>query len=526
MKLNLYKTKKLVLLGGVLATTLSCTKDFEEVNTNPNYPGSASPEYLIPGIMRELGYNWGGKAWEEGFTTVQYAARLQFTDQDRYIWNATSNPYNFVYDSMRDVMNVINVSQDNENMQGYYGVGLVLKSFIYSYATDAYGDVPYANAIMGLRDNNITPDFSYQSEIYDGMLNDLLLANEALANATNISGDIIYGGNVGMWRKFANSLRLRLLMRISDVDQARAQQEMQQIVSNPSQYPIFGGNEDMAVIQWNTDNPQPKYTTRSGSFDEVRLSETLETRLKAFNDTRLKVFAQPTSASGAGIYSDNWDDYVGMPNGLDDEAALSYSPSGNPEESGSNYISRMGILLACRACNTEMASATAAQTILMSYSELAFILAEAKERGLISAGDTAQNYYENGIVASFEYYTERVAEWTEIANAMANTDLDAYLGQTGVLYTGSTEEKLELIALQKWFGLFYTGIEGWSDWRRTAMPEVVPGPSATNGGKVPVRFMYPNDVKSTNNANYQNAVNHMGGDDINVRLWWDVVDNN
>ncbi|MDO6516025.1 SusD/RagB family nutrient-binding outer membrane lipoprotein [Zobellia uliginosa] len=516
--------KPTVLLGSaMLLFATACTEDFEEINQNPNYAEQASSELLLPGVMRQMAYNWGDQGWEEGFTVVQYAARLQFTSGDRYNWSPSSDPYSDAYDSMRDIENVIRDNKDNPDGQNYYGVALIIKSWIYSYLTDAYGDVPYTDATKGISDNNITPAFTPQEEIYAGMLADLKTANAVLTGESNISGDILYEGDILKWRKFANSLRLRLLMRISDVDQATATAGMNEIMNDLDTYPIFENNSEAALLQWNSDNPQPKYDTRTGSFDEVRLSLTLETRLKALNDKRLIVFAQPISASEKGIYSDDLDDYVGMPNGLDDAKALGYSPSGNPDESGSSYISRLGVLLTCRACDTENASATASQTIIMSYSELQFILAEARERNFISTGDAAE-YYENGIRASFAYYLERinVGGWSEIAADLSAFDLDAYIAQPDVAYTGSSDEKLEKTALQKWIALFYTGFEAWSDWRRTGMPEIVPGEDAANGGKVPVRFQYPNDVKSTNNSNYSAAVSRQGADDLNTKLWWDV----
>lgn len=515
--------KKILLLLISLVLAVSCTEDFETININPNYPASAQPELLLPGVQREMAYNWGNQGWEEGFTVVQYGARLQFTSGDTYNWSPSGDPYDNAYASLRDVENIIRDTETNEEAQNYYGVALVMKSWIYSYVTDAYGDVPYSEATSGIEDGNVTPAFDAQSSIYAGILADLETANTVLTGAGNISGDIIYNGDIEKWRKFANSLRLRLLMRISDVDNATAVAGMAQITGNPSAYPVFESNEDMAFVEWNSDNPQPKYDARSGSFDEVRLSQTLETRLKDLNDNRLYVFAQPTTDSDKGIFSEDFNDYVGMPNGLDDEAALGYSPSGNPDESGSNFISRLGILLACRACNPEQASATASHTIIMSYSELQFILAEAAERGFISSGDAAM-YYENGIRASFAYYTERVAAggWSDIANAMQTTDLEAYVGQDAVALTAATDDNLAKIALQKWISLFYTGFEGWSDWRRTGMPEVIPGPDAVNDGMVPVRFQYPNSVKSTNSENYNAAVQSMGTDDINTKLWWDV----
>lgn len=162
----------------------------------------------------------------------------------------------------------------------------------------------------------------------------------------------------------------------------------------------------------------------------------------------------------------------------------------------------------------------------MSYSELQFILAEARERNFITTGDAAE-YYENGIRASFSYYLERIIAggWNEIATDLQAFDVDAYMTQTDVTYSGTSDDILQKIALQKWIALYYTGFEAWSDWRRTGMPEVIPGPDAVNGGKVPVRFQYPNSVKATNNANYQEAVSRMGADDLNTKLWWDVTDN-
>jgi len=515
--------KKIVVIIFSMVLAVSCTEDFETININPNYSASAEPALLLPGVQREMAYNWGGQGWEEGFTVVQYGARLQFTSGDTYNWSPSGDPYSDAYASLRDVENIIRNTEVDEEAQSYYGVALVMKSWIYSYVTDAYGDIPYSEATLGIENGNVTPAFDAQSAVYAGILADLETANTVLTDADNISGDIFYNGDIEKWRKFANSLRLRLLMRISDVDNATAVAGMTQITDNPSAYPIFENNEDMTFVEWNSDNPQPKYESRSGSFDEVRLSQTLETRLKDLNDNRLYVFAQPTTASEKGIFSEDFDDYVGMPNGLDDEAALGYSPSGNPDESGSNFISRLGILLGCRACNPEQASATASHTIIMSYSELQFILAEAAEKGYISTGD-ATTYYENGIRASFAYYTDRVAAggWSDIVNAMQATDIDGYVAQADVVLTDATDDNLAKIALQKWISLFYTGFEGWSDWRRTGMPEVIPGPDAVNEGMVPVRFQYPNSVKSTNSENYKAAVQSMGADDINTKLWWDV----
>lgn len=522
--------KKAIVTGlavGLAIMVGGCTDDFEEINTNPNDGETATNGLLLPGVIRHMADKWGSMGWDEGFVVPQYGARLQFTSQDRYDWSPTADPYDGSFDSLRDVEEMITLSEGNEDLNGGLGAALVMKSWIFSYMTDAYGDVPYSEASKGVSDDITTPAFDSQQAIYTGILADLERANNLLkAPGLGIEGDILYGGDVMKWRKFANSLRLRILMRMSDVDSGTAVAGMTSIMADLSNNPIFESNDDGANMQWNANYPQLKFNTRSGSFDEVRLSTTLETRLKDLNDERLIVFAQPTSDSGKGIYSADKADYVGMPNGLNDEAALSYSPSGDPDKAGSNFISRFGVLLTCRACDTPNASPTASQTIIMGYSELQFILAEARARDFISVGDAA-TYYENGIKASFDYYEGRInaGGWSEISAALAAFDVDAYIAQTDVAYAGDDATLLGKIAIQKWIALFYTGFEAWSDWRRTGMPEIIPGPDAQNNGKVPVRFQYPNSVKAYNEANYQAASQNIGGDAISTRLWWDVADN-
>ncbi len=521
---NIIKKTILIFAVGILLS--GCTKDFDSINTNPKAPVSTAPDLLLPGVISSIIGSWGGFGGEEGLLITQHAAEIQSTSTDTYSWVSESQPYETGYNTLRNIYNLITASQDSEGLSGYYGIGLTLKTLIYDFMTDVYGDIPYANAIEGRTDNNFFPAFTSQEEIYKGMLSDLELANKVLSNdAVIITGDILYAGDVAKWQKFTNSLRLRLLMRISDIDLQTAKAGIQEIVNNPDKYPIFGSNEDMAALQHTVENPPSRFLSRVGSFDGYRLSETLENRLKAMNDVRLKVFAQPITASEKDIYSDNWDDYEGILNGLTAEESDLYSPTGDPEKSGSNYISKLGVLYACRECS-EKASASAAQTIIMSYSEVAFLLAEATQRNFI-ANKSAEAYYQDGIKASFDYYKERmnVGGWAELANVLQDVDMDAYLSQERVAFSQNIQEDLNKIYLQKWISQYYVGLESWSDWRRTSQPEVIPGPGAVNDKKVPVRFLYPIDVKSTNNENYKKAVENMGGDTLNNRLWWDVLDN-
>jgi hypothetical protein len=151
---------------------------------------------------------------------------------------------------MRNVKNIIDMSPDDKN--GYRGVALVLKSWMFAMATDAYGDIPYTEATQGKTDGKYAPKYDKQEDIYAGILNDLKIANDILASSTtDIKGDILYGGGSASllkWRKLANSLRLRYLMRISKKRNVSA--DMQAIVSNPTLNPIFTSNSDNAELKY------------------------------------------------------------------------------------------------------------------------------------------------------------------------------------------------------------------------------------------------------------------------------------
>ena len=513
-----------LLLAGLLIFT-GCTKDFDEINLNPNAPETVNPDLLLPTIMRNPIYTAVGMSWGEGNVVGQYTAKIQFTTYDRYDWSPTGTPWNAYYSAMRDINNVINIAAD-PTQAGYRGVALIMKSWMYALMTDLYGELPYSQAIKG-KEGEYFPRYDTQEAIYDGIFADLETANQLLAdpNTSGIGGDILFNGNKMRWRRFANSLALRYATRISLRRNPAAL--MNRILGDPATYPVFESNAQQAALTFLPDlpNQQDLYTTRSGSFDEYRLSEQFEDLLKDINDTRIFLFAQPTSdardnsgLSYAEVAAD-MANYEGVPNGLDDAEALSYAPSGNPSKGGSNFISRAGLLWTCSACDPK-ASPNAAQAVLMSYSELQFILAEAAEKGWIS-GD-AEAYYLAGIQASFDYYLSRVPGnfGIDLSTVGATSE---YLAQPGVAYAGTQAEKLEKIGIQKYITLYFTDMQGWIEYRRTGFPRTItPGQANQNEGRVPVRYLYPIEQQVLNLDSYNEAVGRQGADDINTRVWWDV----
>lgn len=504
--------RNFTLIFSFLLVATSCDKNFEDINTNRNVPTSVTPDLLLSGVIRNTLNNQIGEAWGIGNIVVQHTAKIQFVNEDRYLWNEQNGLWNTVYGNMRNLQAVIDYAEKAEPVQNnYLGVALILKSWMFSLVTDAYGDVPYSEATKA-KQGIYQPKYDTQESIYDGILADLEHANEILGTSSEVlAGDLLYGGGTAAiikWRKLANSLRLRYLMRISDRKNVNA--EMQAIISDPTGSPIFQNNADNAALKYLTSAPNqwPLYTARVGSFDEFRLSKTLGDYLTSIQDPRLAVFARPTQQSvinGTPVI-------LGIPNGLEDTQALSYN--GGPQN-----VSRVGLTFACLVCNDSgpAPAPNAAQSIIMSYAELQFILAEAREKNMITTGD-AETYYMNGINANFDYYRS-------IVPVSYNINLNfppGYFSQPEVAFTGSSADKLRKIGTQKWIALFFNGLEAWFDWRRTNIPTITPGPSNLNDNKVPVRFIYPIIEQSLNGTSRNEAVSRQGPDNINTRVWWDV----
>lgn len=472
----------------------SCTDSFKDTNTNPNNPSWVTPELLLAGIERDMMSTLVHESWVIGTTVIQHTAKNTTTNVDRYIWGERNQIWDAVYDNMRDVNNILRQTS-TANERNYHGVALILRAWTFSLATDCYGDIPYREAIQG-KEGILSPAYDKQETIYEGILADLTQANCLLVNAPLINNDFIYGGDVKKWRKLANSLRLRYLLRISARREVAA--TMQEIVANPADYPLFESNQDNAAYTYKATAPDqfPILSLRVGSFNESRASKTLADKLIQWQDPRLKIFfrAIPKTEETASIEDDQ---YIGIPNGMTDVNAISYN-------GGSDFQSRIGPLFYEQSITQK--GLQIARGILMTYAELQFILAEAAQKKMIATDP--QIHYTNGMNASFDLY--------------GLTPGEAYFVQKEVRYEGTSEEKLEKIITQKWISLFFQGFEAWFDWRRTGYPLLQPGIDNENANKIPVRFIYPIIEQSLNANNRAQAIRRQGEDNINTRVWWDM----
>ncbi|MCC6461383.1 MAG: SusD/RagB family nutrient-binding outer membrane lipoprotein [Saprospiraceae bacterium] len=482
-------SRTVLLALGCLALFSACTKNFDDINTNPNAPTAVNSGLLLPQIQRDMMGSVLGETWGIGNIVIQHAAKNQFVNEDRYLWGELNSIWNNVYDNMRDVNNIIIQSEANgEN--NYKGVALVMKSWMFSLATDCYGDIPYSQAIQAKEGQNY-PAYDAQEQVYNGILADLKEASELLGTSSEvIAGDVVFGGNVSKWKKLANSLRVRALLRISRKRDVSA--DLKAIIDNPASYPVFESVADNAVYTFKSTSPDqfPLYSSRIGSFNEFRASKTLLDTLKSLGDPRMPIFFRPTPATESGVEPE----YAGIPNGLNDVDALQYN--GGPQ-----FQSRIGSLFYEESITAQ--GLTIAKGVIMTYAELEFLLAEAAEKGLIS-GD-AKTFYENGVNASFAFYG-------------LSTPVD-YLTRLETTYAGSQQEKLSKIGFQKWVSLYFQGLEAWFDWRRTGIPALQPGASNQNNDKIPVRFRYPIIEQSLNSASYNQAIQRQGPDDLNSKMW-------
>ncbi len=474
----------------VVFLPFSCTKDFEEINTNNNSPVKVTPQLLLPDVQRDVMNTLLGEAWGIGNIVIQHTAKNQFVNEDRYLWGEINGIWNTCYNKLRDIQNIINLA-DETGDAGTKAVALTMRAWLFSLLTDAYGDIPYSEAIQA-KSGIYYAKYDSQEAVYNGILGDLKEANQLLASASGkVGGDLIYGGDLTKWRKLANSLRIRYLIRLSNKKSPAA--DLAEMIGNQGQFPVMTSNGDNGVFTYLAAAPDqfPQFSNRSGSFNEFRASKMLLDTLKSLGDPRMAIFFRPTPATEGSANPV----YTGIPNGLDDVASQTYA-------GGQQNHSRIGSLYYENSISTE--GIKIARGVIMTYTELQFLLAEAAAKGWIS-GDS-NNYYTKGIESSYAFYSLALPA--------------GYLDRNEVKLTGIKEADLQKIGFQKWISFFFQGMEAWFDWRRTRIPNLKPAVSNQNNNKIPVRFIYPISEQALNGKNRADAVARQGGDDINTLMWY------
>ncbi|MDO8502777.1 MAG: SusD/RagB family nutrient-binding outer membrane lipoprotein [Gemmatimonadaceae bacterium] len=500
-----YKSFGLASLGAVVLLGVSaCDPDkLTNVNEDPNNPTSAPPQAVFTYASRIAMQRWFGSNptnMRGPVLTAQHLAQVQYPDEDQYLrldGTVTNGSFIFTYaQELKNFQAVIDAGKaDNQPL--LWGPAQVMRSLIFGYVTDVWGDVPYSQALKGdAAEATILPAYDAQKDIYDGLLKDLSEAVTVIAGApasaqTLGGADPLYGGNRLRWQRFANSIRARHAMRLANVDPTTARAQLNAAISAPGG--LIQSNADNAQMRWPGDgvydNP---WAANNRTRDDHRLSDRLMNEMLPVNDPRVPVYAQPTLA--------NSNVYAGMPNALTASQAATYSLiSSRP---GRVFYSTSRF---CPGCSP-LAGASFPSFVL-TYAEVSFILAEAAERGWVAGSAAA--LYEQAIRAS-------MAQWG-VTNTAA---VDAFLAQSAIAYQGGTAG-LRKIALQKWIALYSDGVEAWAEWRRTCVPATVkPGPAAVIN-TVPRRYQYSTRENSVNASNVAAAVTRQGPDNFTSRMYWD-----
>lgn len=499
------------LLASLVLVSTGCKKDYLNVNTNPNALPTATPSFVISNAMNisaaslvspnELGMMWSGH-WTQsnGYILATTTFQYQFTNNDYNYWDGT-------YDNLYDYQFVL------DNAAAYkqeylFGPAKIMMAFNFQKLVDLYGNIPYSEALKGVK--VLAPKFDDQKVIYENLI---VLLDGAIADlkkypyeSTNASADIIFKGSNSNWIKFANSLKLRILMRQSRVSGRDAYiiAEINKISSEGSGFII--GAEVGANPGYNASAGQinPFYSSygysetgaRNASNNFPRITEFTVNKLRATSDTiRLKRVAyavgnEDQANPGVSLRSEVSTNYVGTPFGV----GSGYLPT-NTSAVGPAFLTK-GIF------NKPL--------VIMTAAEIQFNLAEAKQRysSSVTLSASAKSYYEEGIKQSYRALGASSNGLTAfLTNGVNDVDFDA------------SSNKLNTIAYQKWFALgYFNGLEAYSEYRKSGYP-VTPQSRAVTSSDRPLRLYYPGTELGSNgvNVNAQGTINP-----LSTRIFWDI----
>ncbi len=480
-------TSSLLLIIAILCTN-ACTKDLDTINTNPNAPIQANPDLLLRKVIYDYGEQMSYEGFVAGNLLGQYFTAVDFNLFDRHSLTEPQlggNPWPVIYTNLRDNEIILSQSRANPSFAVYEGPALILKAYMTAALTDIYGDVPYSEALQGKSTGNVTPKYDKQQDIYmapGGIMDNLDKGIAAIQNYTGaqpLNGDILFNKNLAAWVTFANSLKIKSLMRISYKVDVAAQ--LQAIYDSGNYMKTNAQNAKFDFTDGAPNNFRLA-TLRVGDFNLFIMSLTIEEILKGLNDPRIGVFFRPIGNDPTKTI------YKGLLNG----------PNASATSITVADYSLTGTIFREKTSSIDANFMTAWETQLL--------LAEAAERGLISAN--AQTLYESGVQLAFEYW---------------QTPMPAdYLTTGPAAYGSNGANKIEQIVTQKWLANIINGYEGWIEYRRTGFPVLKTISASLNNNLIPVRMPYPIDEDALNNVNFSEAAAATNNNSINVGVWWDA----
>lgn len=515
------------LMWGVLALGASgCTEKYLDINSNPYEPGDLNPDdYALGSAMNNL----AGTVVSADVNTAQFTDCLlggpcggYFADSGA--WAFSISNFNATNDWTRVFMmsdqiipvlysnlNQVQIVSQNTDNPVPYAIAMIIKVAAMSRVTDTYGPIPYTQ--IGV-DGRVTVPYDSQETVYNAFFDEL---DEAIATLSENSSsalvptaDYVYSGNVQQWIKFANSLKLRLAMRISYANPAKAQEMAESAVNQ--EFGVIESNEDNAAWHYFGSITNPLFTAINYNGDESRPSAEIVCYMNGYNDNRrASYFVNEDGAFDPDVY-------VGLRRSIDrTDEARAYFPSYSAINISANDAIQW-----------------------MNAAEVAFLRAEGVAVFGFNLGGTAKDFYEQGIRLSFaQWGASGEDDYIEDDRSVPQTytdpaGLNSYASTISDITikwdeSASTEEKQERIITQKWIANWMLGSEAWADYRRTGYPRLIPAPAAGNksGGVVDSnrgarRMPYPSEENANNYENVQYARDHYlnGPDNMATDVWW------
>ena len=516
------KIKNLIIFSALTILTVSCTANFENINENPYEVNKTQMNYdaysLSAAMVKMQGYveptdvnmsqfvslllggNYGGYFADSnaGFTYKNFASYAPENGWSRVLFT------DIIPNLFPSYVQVKNVTDDIR----YLDIANIIKVAAVHKVTDAYGAIPYSK--IG-EEGSITATFDTQKQVYHEMIDELKTAVEELTpyrtGIINPKADAVFGGSIEKWIKFANTLELRLAMRLSYVEPEFAQATAEAIAIDP--VGTMSTSSDNAYITVNK-NPYRVVCYEYNGGDS-RISADITTYMNGYNDPRRAKYFTESTFTQEGVNNG----YYGLRSGIE-------IPSGDIAHAYSNFN----------------VSADNRTMLWMDVSEAYFLKAEGALRGW-NMGGTAEDFYNEGIRLSFEQWGADGAE-DYINN---DTDIPApYVDPLGVFTYGGAisnitikydssapfETNLERIITQKWIANFPLGLESWSEFRRTGYPILMNVELNRSGGIVSNdlkarRLPYPQEEYQTNEENIKTILPLMKGpDNMATNVWWDT----
>ncbi|MGJ5643503.1 SusD/RagB family nutrient-binding outer membrane lipoprotein [Formosa sp. S-31] len=473
--------KKILITALSFVVLSSCMSDdkYDDYNRDPKNPTQVEADFLFNAATKSLfdqmtSTNVNSNVYR---LLAQYWTQTTYIDESNFDLNNRNIPQNHWSEMYRDVLLDLDTAKENviadaELTQGEKDARLaqieVLAVYTWQQMVDSFGDIPYSQALNA--SEYTLPVYDDAATIYEDLVSRI---NAAIPNLTGsgFGTDNIYGGDISAWAKFANSLKLRIGMRVADAPGMASLS--QSAVESAVAAGVFTSNDDNATIAYaaTTPNTNPLWVdlVQSGRSDFVAANTVVDI-MNTLEDPRRDVY-----------FDQNLDgDYVGGPYG--------------DNNSFSNYT-HIGALM----------HQPEFRGVLLDFAEVSFFLADASERGY-NVGGTAAEHYNNAITASFE-------DWGVDGAA-------AYLSKSDVAYSSAAGDWKTKIGRQFWLAMYNRGFEGWTAWRTYDTPALnVP---VNTGNAVPFRYTYPVNEQNLNETNWNAAATAIGGDAQSTKLFWDV----